>query len=357
MPSRLSADDFLSPRHRPARAALAVRARGPAAAAAWRVRTRPELARLLGFQEGARARPRARLLERRDRGELVREKHLLRTSAHSAMPFYLLLPTGVRRPAVVIAYHGHGYGAKDAVGLWEDGSERAVADGYHQDFALALCRLGFAVAVPEIACFGERQNDHSGLAREAPVPSSCHQSAALAMHLGGSVLGLRVLEARRLVDWLRSRPDLDSGRLAAMGISGGGALCLLHAALDQRVRAAVVSGYLCDWRDSIFAVHHCTCNYVPGLARFGGISDIAGLVAPRPLLAEAGDRDPLFPIAGVRRAAARMRAIYQSSGAGGAARLSVFPGRHRIDGRDAYPFLVAALAPRSRAGAALRAGD
>ena len=226
----------------------------------------------------------------------------------------------------------------------EDGSERLVPDGYHRDFALALCRLGFAVAVPEIACFGERQNDHSALAADAPVPSSCQQSAALAMHLGGSVLGLRVLEARRLADWLRARPDLDGERLGAMGISGGGALCLLHAALDQRVRAAVISGYLCDWRDSIFAVAHCSCNYVPGLARFGGISDVAGLVAPRPLLAEAGERDPLFPLAGVRRAAARLRAIYARSGAGGAARLSVFPGRHRIDGRAAYPFLVAALA-------------
>jgi dienelactone hydrolase len=170
------------------------------------------------------------------------------------------------------------------------------------------------------------------------------------------VLGLRVLEARRLVDWLRARPDLDGERLGAMGISGGGALCLLHAALDQRVRAAVISGYLCDWRASIFAVHHCTCNYVPGLARFGGISDLAGLVAPRPLLAEAGERDPLFPLAGVRRSAARLRAIYARSGAGGAARLSVFPGRHRIDGRAAYPFLVAALAPASGGGGALRAG-
>ena len=344
MPSRLSANDFLWPRLRPAQAPLAFRARGPAAAASWRARARPELARLLGFQEPARTRPRARLLERVERDDVVREKHLLRTSARSAMPFYLLLPKRVRHPAVVIAYHGHGYGAKDAVGLWEDGSERLVPDGYHRDFALALCRLGFAVAVPEIACFGERQNDHSALAADAPVPSSCHQSAALAMHLGGSVLGLRVLEARRLADWLRARPDLDGERLGAMGISGGGALCLLHAALDQRVRAAVISGYLCDWRDSIFAVAHCSCNYVPGLARFGGISDVAGLVAPRPLLAEAGERDPLFPLAGVRRAAARLRAIYARSGAGGAARLSVFPGRHRIDGRAAYPFLVAALA-------------
>src|SRR5271170_2591933 len=144
MTSRLSANDFLWPRHRPAQAPLAFRARSAAAAAAWRKRARPELARLLGFQQAARGRPLARLLARRDLGDVVREKHLLRTSAHSEMPFYLLLPKRVRHPAVVIAYHGHGYGAKDAVGLWEDGSERRVPDGYQRDFALALCRLGFA---------------------------------------------------------------------------------------------------------------------------------------------------------------------------------------------------------------------
>ena len=42
------------------------------------------------------------------------------------MPFYLLLPKDLTRPLpVVLALHGHGYGVKDIVGLWEDGRERA----------------------------------------------------------------------------------------------------------------------------------------------------------------------------------------------------------------------------------------
>ena len=41
------------------------------------------------------------------------------------MPVYLLLPKGGDGPrATVLAFAGHGYGAKDIVGLWEDGSER-----------------------------------------------------------------------------------------------------------------------------------------------------------------------------------------------------------------------------------------
>ena len=59
---------------------------------------------------------------------------------------YMLIPKDRPRPLpVVLAFHGHGYGVKDIVGLWEDGQERDTPDGYHKDFAVALCRRGFAV--------------------------------------------------------------------------------------------------------------------------------------------------------------------------------------------------------------------
>ena len=341
MPNRLEPNSFFWPRYQPAAAPFAFHAASPAAARHWRTRTRRALAATIGWQEAARGPVRAKLVERVDRGDHLREKFILRVTPTTDLPVYLLLPKGVARPPVVLAYHGHGYGVKDAVGLWEDGSERTTPDGYHRDFAVALCQRGFAVAAPEIACFGERLNHH---ANPGLAPTSCHHSATLAMHLGGTVLGLRVLEARRLVDWLGGRRDLDAGRLGAMGISGGGMLTLFHAALDERVRAAVVSGYLCDWRASILGVNPCTCNFVPGLGRFGDAADVAGLIAPRPLLAESGERDDIFPIADVRRAMARTRRIYARSGAGGAASLAAFPGRHRIDGGKAYPFLQAALA-------------
>ena len=104
------------------------------------------------------------LIESVDKGDYIREKVLLQTSEHTLMPVYLLLPKQAQGPLpVVLAFHGHGYGVKDIVGLWEDGQERDTPDGYHKDFAVELCRAGFAVAAPEIACFGERQTDFSYL--------------------------------------------------------------------------------------------------------------------------------------------------------------------------------------------------
>jgi dienelactone hydrolase len=262
------------------------------------------------------------------------------------MPVYLLLSKQALRPVpVVLAFHGHGYGVKDIVGLWEDGTERNTPDGYHKDFGVALCRAGFAVAAPEISCFGERSTDFSYLSAlpEQPVPTTCTHSAMLAFHLGISVVGLRVHDGMRLVDYLETRPDLDISRLGAMGISGGGMHTFFSACLDPRIRACVVSGYYSTFRDSILAMAHCACNFVPGLAEFGEMYDLAGLIAPRPLLVEAGTYDPIFPIDAVRRSVELARSVYAVFGAEDQIETDYFEGRHQISGRVAYDFLRQAL--------------
>ena len=317
------------------------------AARAWQGRTRKALAGTVGLDRFQSVPPRAGKIETVDKGDYIREKIVIRTCAKTLMPVYLLLPKSRPLPLpVVLAFHGHGYGVKDIVGLWEDGGERDVPDGYHKDFAVALCRAGFAVAAPEIACFGERETDFRHLdARSGQVaPSSCAHAAMLAFHLGLSVVGMRVHDGMRLVDYLETRPEMDTKRLGAMGISGGGMHTFFSTCLDPRIRACVVSGYYSTFRDSILAMSHCACNFVPGLHRFGEMYDLVGLIAPRPLLVEAGDHDPIFPIRAVRRSVRRARQVYEVFGAGDRVAADYFPGRHQISGRKAYAFLAGHLA-------------
>ena len=337
----------LWPLYAPADAPYAFSATHIDMARTWQDRTRAAFAQTLGLGAFAPAPLECSQIAEVDKGDYVRSKFILRTGPHTIMPWYLLIPKGARRPLPgVLALHGHGYGVADIVGLWEDGSERTTASGYHNDFAVALCRYGFAVAAPEISCFGERQNDyrHLDTVNGQPVPSTCAHTAMLALHMGTSVAGMRVHDALRLVDYLETRHELDTQRLGAMGISGGGMHTLFSAAVDPRIKACVISGYFSTFRDSILAMHHCACNFVPGLGQFGEMADIAGLVAPRPLFVEAGTRDPIFPIAAVKQGVQEARRVYGIFGASQRIDTEYFEGRHEIHGTRAYPWLQQQLA-------------
>ncbi len=308
----------------------------------WQRKTRPALARTLGFQDDPPADPSPRRIERVDKGDYVREKIVIHTAPNTTMPVYLLIPRNPPSPPpVVLAFHGHGYGVKDIVGLWPDGEERDTPDGYHKDFGVALCRRGFAVAAPEISCFGERQTDFSYLntAIGQGTPTTCTHTAMLCFHLGGSAVGLRVRDGQRLLDYLLTREDMDATHAGAMGISGGGMHTFFSTCMDQRIRACVVSGYYSTFRDSILAMGHCACNFIPGLHEFGEMHDLVGLIAPRPLLVEAGYYDPISPIVAVKRSIRKAREVYAVFGSTDVD-TDLFEGSHQISGRKAYDFLA-----------------
>jgi dienelactone hydrolase len=331
--------------YRPENACYAFRAKMLAEAREWQAETRKALAQTIGLHSMSDSPLHPQLLESVDKGAYIREKVLLQTSEHTLMPVYLLIPKQAQRPMpVVLAFHGHGYGVKDIVGLWEDGQERNTPDGYHKDFAVELCQAGFAVAAPEIACFGERQTDFSSLNTllGQPEPSSCTHAAMLAFHLGTSVLGMRVHDGLRLVDYLETRPEVDARRLGAMGISGGGMHTFFSTCLDERIRACVVSGYFSTFRESILAMSHCACNFVPGLGLFGEMYDLAGLIAPRSMLVESGSYDPIFPRKAVEQSVEKARDVYEVFKSP-AIETDYFEGRHQISGKKAYEFLRNAL--------------
>lgn len=337
----------------PEQAPYRFRAQSPSETEAWQDQTRQLLNDTVGFQSLPVGTLAPKTIETVDKGDYVREKILLHTSPHTVMPVYLLIPkTGQQPLPVVLAWHGHGYGVKDIVGLWEDGSERDNPDGIHKDFGVALCRKGFVVAAPEISCFGERQTDFSyldtTLGQSAPE-TTCDHTAKLAFHLGGSVLGLRVFDGKRLVDYLETRPEVDINRLGAMGLSGGGMHTFFSTSLDERIRACVISGYYSTFKNSILAMHHCECNFVPGLHQFGEMYDLIGLIAPRPVLIEAGTRDPIFPIEAVKQSVeiARNR-VYTIFGCPEQIETDYFEGRHQISGDRAYDFLAKKLSTKTQ---------
>ena len=211
-----------------------------------------------------------RLLSKVDRGAYWQQKVLIHSTPFSDVPLYLLVPKEGPSPhPCVLALHGHSYGVDSIVGITPEGQYREIPQGYQQDFAVELVKRGFVVAAPEISCFGEREEKYDHLSEQSPHPSTCHHASTYAMMLGMNMAGLRVWDGMRVVDYLQTIEVADVSRLGVMGISGGGMHAFFSACVDRRIKAAVISGYFCDWRQGILAINHCTCNFVPGLLKLG----------------------------------------------------------------------------------------
>ncbi len=257
---------------------------------------------------------------------------------------YLLFPKGfdaaVPSPAV-LCLAGHGRGVDDIVGIAEDGSMRSEFGGYQNDFALQCLEHGYAVLAIEQFGFGHRRDTLA--CQRGAGSSSCQPSAGAALLLGHTMVGWRVYDAMRALDYLATRPEIDMNRLAVMGISGGGTTTFFTAATDRRVKAAVVSGYFNTFRDSILSISHCIDNYIPNVLKYAEMYDIAGLIAPRALFVESGTEDTIFPIEATRFAVDQAKAIFKVFGADDKLGFEAFDADHRFHGVGAFQFLKRVL--------------
>ncbi|MBM7565204.1 dienelactone hydrolase family protein [Paenibacillus sacheonensis] len=298
---------------------------------AWQARLRERFEGLLVEPDGKRELSPV-LLESVDCGDYTRERINIATYGPLVMPVYVLIPKEYEpERGAVIAIHGHGYGSRDLVGLEPDGTEKAREPGYHKNFAVELVRRGHLVIAPELLGFGDRK-----LAEDAEKGDSCYRLSTNLLAMGQTMAGHRVFETLRCVDYALARGDVAADRIGCMGISGGGLVSAFAAAIDERLSAAVVSGYANTFQASVLAVPHCIDNFVPGLSQLAEMPDLLGLIAPRPLLIEAGTKDHIFPIQAADAAVDKLSGIYDLLDAETNLVYDRFEGKHEISGKVAF---------------------
>lgn len=329
-------------RYKSAPLRMTFRAKTRAEAEAWQRELRAKLTELLGGFPAGRGRVRGGTLEVRDFPGYRREKFWFESRPGVAVLGYLLLPSNAQEPSpAVIVVPGHGRGVDDNVGIDEKGRDRTKPGGYAFDCAIQAARHGMAAVAIEPMGFGCRRDAITK--KKGLSASACQPAAGAALLLGETMLGWRVYDVMRTIDWIGTRKALDQTRVGCMGISGGGTCTLFAAALDPRIRAALVSCYLNTFRDSIMSLSHCIDNYVPGILNWCEAYDVGGLIAPRPLFAESGDQDHIFPIAASRESFARVKKVYEVFGAEAQVGHEVFHGGHQFSGREGLPFLAKSL--------------
>ncbi len=313
-----------------------------AAARAWQRKLRVKMRELVGdLPENAPA-LRPRVLETKDFPAYTREKIVFTSREGMEALGYLLKPKAVAGALpVMVCVPGHGRGVEDMIGIDDAGKQRTVPGGYQFDYPLQFVSRGIAAFAIEPLAFGYRRDPVN--AAKSPTANSCQPAAGAALLFGETMIGWRAYDVMRSIDYIETRKDLDAKRVGCVGISGGGTCALFASALDMRIKAAMVSGYLCTFRDCILSISHCMDNYVPGILKWAEMSDIAGLIAPRSLFVESGEQDRIFPLAGFKEGYAGAKKIYDVLGAGDAIGMEIHPGGHQFSGVKGIPFIAASL--------------
>lgn len=247
-----------------------------------------------------------------DLGEYWRQKGEIETEPDVKIPFWLLKPKGDGPWPLGVFPHGHDrVGHNTTAGVYSDDKHKQKSLAEDRDVAVQAVKLGFLAIAPAVR----------GLSTDG-VPDlydrhgkrACRSQAIHCLLAGRTATGERVWDMQRILDWATKRKDVDSQHVLMMGNSGGGMVTLFTAACDERVGIAVPSCSFAPIISESGYIFHCDCNMVPGLIDLGGLPVVAGLIAPRRLLAVNGRKDTLFSEAAIERAVSETKTIYKASG-------------------------------------------
>ncbi len=305
----------------------------------WRARALAKIRDLLGDVPDA-AQLEAETVETVDTGSYVREKVIFDSDPHSSVPAYLLVPKNLTEPApTVLCLHGHGPGKDVVAGVTsadeccsEEEKQKWIEE-HNYDYARQFAERGYVALTFDFRCFGERADTTCALHGRDP----CNLHFIRGALLGINLLTLNNHDTLQAVDYLHERPEVDIDRIGCVGLSFGGTMTMWAAAMDKRIKAAVISGYVCEFESfAVRAGNFCGSQLVPALRRYFDVDDICALIAPRPLLVQSGTLDETFPIDSAKRSFDRLKWVYEVWGKPQCIAQDVFDGGHQFHGETAY---------------------
>ena len=246
-----------------------------------------------------------------DMGDYVVKDLTLQSTPGRRMKVVLTLPKGSqdRFPAVV-CIGGHGsqrfttYTKGEAFGELPANSKDSSP--LYKGFAAELARRGYVTIATSV---------------------SQHQ----VQESGRTLMGERLWDLMRCVDYLESLPQVDASQIGCAGLSLGGEMTMWLAAMDPRLQASASCGFLTVMDQ--MEQHHCKCWKVPGLRQLVDFADIFGLIAPRSLECQNGQQEPPtdFTPELASRAMGEIRPVYAAFDCAEKPILDIHDGAHVVD--------------------------
>src|SRR5436190_14117108 len=250
-----------------------------------------------------------------ERDDFVVEKLHFQSRPGLYVTANLYWPRGLTQPAPTILYlSGHGPVITNGVSY---GNKVA-----YQHHGIWFARNGYVCLILDTLQLGEIEGLHHGTYREGMWWWNSR---------GYTPAGVEAWNSIRALDYLSTRPEVDTNRFGVTGRSGGGAYSWWLAALDDRVKAAAPVAGITDLHNHIVdgtVEGHCDCMFMVNTYRWD-YPMVAALVAPRPLLICNSDKDSIFPLDGVERLHAKVKNIYELYHANSNLALMISTGPHQ----------------------------
>ncbi len=215
-----------------------------------------------------------------------------------------------------------------------------------QRLAANLALKGFVALTFDPIGQGEREQTYNrqldGPLAGWSVNEHLHAGAQCIL-IGQSVARYFVWDAKRALDYLLSRPEVDATRAGAMGCSGGGALTTFIGALDPRLKAVVPACFPNSYRLLFAGPDPDSEMSFPNFLSWGlDVADFVELSAPTPWLIQATEHDYFTP-AGARLVYEEARRWYALYGSEDKVRFFVGSGPHGtpLESREAvYEWMI-----------------
>lgn len=295
----------------------------------WRKEIREKLVELLGDMP-EKTDANLSIEWKKEHDTFTEYRFVFQSEAYIQVPCHLWIPNHVTKPCpAVICLQGHSTGMHISMGrAIYQGDDELIAGG-DRDFAVQIVNEGYAALVLEQRGFGERKSDKEMVFRP-DAQCTCAHPAMTAMLIGRTLIGERIWDISRAIDVLENFTEIDTERIAVMGNSGGGTAAYYAACMDERIKVVMPSCAVCTYKRSIVAKRHCPCNYIPNIAKYMDMGDLACLIAPRKIIMVAGEQDNGFFIDGAKKAYETIEKIYERAGVPDSCRLVVGSEGHRF---------------------------
>lgn len=257
----------------------------------WQKKAREKLYYLLGMDKFKKVAPDVEIEYEIKNDKSTEIKFSFQSEEGYRVPCHLLLPNNVENPPLMICLQGHSSGMHISLGRPKYEGDEEIIKG-DRDFVVQAINNGFAAIAMEQRNFGECGGTEKG--------PDCYSESMNNLLLGRTTIGERVWDISRLIDVVISdfKDKVNIDKICCMGNSGGGTATAYLAALEDRICLAMPSCALCTYADSISAMHHCSCNFIPNIAIYFEMSDLVAMAYPKYYIQVSGIEDPIFPISG-----------------------------------------------------------